>query len=49
MWRLRRHCIVYDGVHDHLNGSIIRRQLREAVAPRGISPGADGDAGVGAE
>ncbi|RYF00085.1 MAG: hypothetical protein EOO77_34570 [Oxalobacteraceae bacterium] len=35
----------YDGVHGHLNGSTIQRQLRDVLAARGVSHGADDDAG----
>ena len=41
--RHRLHTEGYEGVHGHLNGSTIQRQLREALAARGISPGADED------
>lgn len=47
--RRRLHVEGYDGVHGHLNGSTIQRQLREALAARGISPGADDDSGAGTE
>ena len=39
----------YESVQGHLNGSTIQRQLREAFATRGISPGADDDAGSDTE
>ena len=38
----------FEGVQGHLNGSTIQRQLREALATRGISTGAD-DAGADTE
>lgn len=46
--RRRLHVEGYDGVHGHLNGSTIQRQLREALAARGISPSA-GDAEANTE
>lgn len=47
--RHRLHAEGYEGVHGHLNGSTIQRQLRGALAARGISPGADDDAGADME
>ena len=41
--RHRLHAEGYEGVHGHLNGSTIQRQLRAALSARGISPGADDD------
>jgi hypothetical protein len=46
--RRRLHAEGHEGVHSHLNGSTIQRQLREALAARGISPNAD-SAGAGTE
>jgi hypothetical protein len=39
----------YEGVHGHLNGSTIQRQLREALSARGIAPRADDDVEQDAE
>ena len=39
----------YEGVHDHLNGSTIQRQLRDALSARGISLGTADDVGVDAD
>ena len=47
--RHRLHSEGYEGVHGHLNGSTIQRQLREALAARGISQGADDEADAGIE
>ncbi len=33
----------HEGVHGHLNGSSIQRQLRAALAARGVSASADED------
>jgi hypothetical protein len=47
--RRRLHVEGYEGVQGHLNGSSIQRQLREALAARGTSPGAPNDAGADTE
>lgn len=39
----------FEGVHGHLNGSTIQRQLREALSARGIAPRADDDVEQDAE
>lgn len=33
----------HDGVHGHLNGSSIQRQLKEALAARGVSATSEND------
>ncbi|WP_293873212.1 hypothetical protein [Sphingomonas sp. UBA978] len=33
----------HDGVHGHLNGSTIQRQLKDALAARGLTSSADED------
>jgi hypothetical protein len=35
----------YEGVHGHLNGPSIQRQLRGALSARGIASGSDDDDG----
>lgn len=39
--RRRLYAEGYDGVHGHLIGSTIQRQLRETLSARGIAPSAD--------
>ena len=39
----------YDGVHGHLTGSTIQRQLRKALSARGVSDAANNDAELDAE